>query len=374
MELSMSPDMAAISLQFCVAGRLISIEPYGNGHINDTYLATYDDGGRPERVIHQRINQAVFADPPAVMYNIQRTTRHLFSKLAIGGSKDDLQCTLCVVTTRTKEPILRTDNGEYWRSYRFVEGTHTFEYVEAPEQAYRAARAFGRFQALLADLPEPPLVETISGFHDTPRRWTNFERALDEAAGGRVDAARDQIAFATAQRELGTTLVRLYDEQLVPERITHNDTKLNNVLFDIKTGQAVCVVDLDTVMPGLSLYDFGDMVRTMTCTAAEDERDLSRVHVDPRLFAAVARGYIESTAGMLNEVEHAHLVAAGMTIVFEQGLRFLTDYLAGDAYYKVHRSQHNLDRCRSQFALLKSILAQEVELTNLATRFVKGRG
>ena len=367
----MSADMSAISRAFDIRGRLDEVVPFGTGHINDTYAATYADGGTRVRYVHQRINDQVFTDPPAVMANIQRVTEHLRRKLAEAHGDHVRMRSLSVVPTRDGDVVLCTPGGEYWRTYPLIEGTRTYEFVDCADQAYQAARAFGQFQTLLADLPAPPLVETIRDFHNTPRRWESFEQACATATDERRDVARQQIDFAKEHRCLADALISLQRDGSVPERTTHNDTKLNNVLFDVAIGQAVCVVDLDTVMPGLSLYDFGDMVRTMTCTAAEDETDLTRVRLDPELFAAVARGYVESTHTMLNDVEFTYLVTAGKTIIFEQALRFLTDWLAGDVYYKVHQPQHNLLRSRSQFALLRSLIEQEATLRDRVSAVVE---
>ena len=359
----MSDEIVSISQQFAIPGRCVATSPFGGGHINDTYLAVYEHDGRTCRYLHQRINDRVFTDPPAVMQNIQRVTDHLQQKLAAGGASNALRQTMAVVPTRSGAACWRSDAGTYWRTYRFVEGARTFEMVSSPDQARQAARAFGEFQALLADLPGPRLAETIGDFHNTPKRWADFEGALTSALHDRVSQAQPEIDFALENRSLAWSLVELHERERIPERIAHNDAKLNNVLFDAGGGEAICVVDLDTVMPGLSLYDFGDMVRTMTTAAAEDETDLSRVEVRLPLFEAVVRGYLESAGSMLTAAERGHLLPAAKTIIFEQGLRFLGDYLAGDTYYKTTRPGHNLDRCRTQWALLRSIARQEEKLS-----------
>ena len=355
-------DIASISGRFAIPGRLRSVAPHGNGHINDTFLAEYEQEGRPVRYVHQRINRQVFADPHAVMDNIGRVTAHLHRKLAAAGVEDPQRRALTVVRTTAGESLVQANDGSCWRTYRFIEGTRTQQTIDFPQQAYQAARAFGCFQAGLADLPPPALIETIPAFHDTPRRLRALERAVAEARTDRRQAARPQIDLAREQARLADTLVALHATGAIPARVTHNDTKLNNVLFDAASGEAICVVDLDTVMPGLSLYDFGDMVRTMTCPAAEDEADLTRIDVDPVLFEAIVRGYLETAGDMLNPTERAHLLAAGLTIVFEQGVRFLTDYLSGDVYYKIEHPEHNLQRCRAQFALLTALLRREAQL------------
>jgi Ser/Thr protein kinase RdoA (MazF antagonist) len=266
---------------------------------------------------------------------------------------------LQLVSTRDGAAWHVDAEGRYWRAYRFIEGARTYDTVSSPGQAFEAAKAFGNFQRLLADLPQPRLHESIPDFHDTRKRFAVFERAVVEDRLGRGADARDEIAFALSRRAVAAALL---DAEL-PERVTHNDTKLNNVLLDDETGEGVCVIDLDTVMPGLVGYDFGDMVRTMTCAAAEDERDLSRVAMDFELFEAVLRGYLEGAGSFLKERERESLIVGAKVIVFEQGIRFLSDHLAGDAYYKVSRPLQNLDRCRTQFKLLESIEQQEDAMT-----------
>jgi aminoglycoside phosphotransferase (APT) family kinase protein len=256
------------------------------------------------------------------------------------------------------------DLEQYWRAYRFIEGAKSFDEVRSEQQAFEAAKAFGGFQSMLANLPGGRLAESIPHFHDTPKRFTDFEWALDADAAGRAEHARDEVAFAIERTTIAGALVQAG----LPERVTHNDTKLNNVLLDEHTGEGICVIDLDTVMPGFAAYDFGDMVRTMTCPAAEDQQDLSRVDMDFRLFEAVLRGYLEGAGSLLTAEERASLITGAKVIVFEQGVRFLTDYLGGDAYYKVSRPGQNLDRCRTQLKLLESIERQEEAMQRLLVR------
>jgi Ser/Thr protein kinase RdoA (MazF antagonist) len=241
--------------------------------------------------------------------------------------------------------------GAFWRTYLFIEGAQTYDVIEKPEQAYHAARAFGEFQGQLADLPGSPLHETIPFFHHTPRRVEKFEKALEFADPERRKTAEEEIKYARAQSRLAGHLLSLG----LPVRVTHNDTKLNNVMLDASTGQAVCVIDLDTVMPGLVAYDFGDMVRTATMPVKEDERDVTKVVMQWPMFAALAQGYIEGSREFLTRAEAVQLSFAGWLMTFEVGIRFLTDYLEGDVYFKVHRPGHNLDRCRTQFALARDI-------------------
>jgi aminoglycoside phosphotransferase (APT) family kinase protein len=246
--------------------------------------------------------------------------------------------------------------------YHFIERARVLSSVQTPLQAEAAGRAFGEFQRMLADLPPPPLHDTIPDFHNTPLRLAALERAIAADVRGRVATARREIDFALSHRAVAPLLVDLQRSGAIPERIVHNDAKISNVLFDGRTGQALCVVDLDTVMPGLSLYDFGDMVRSMTAIAAEDDPEAAHVRFQPALFEALARGYLSAAGGILSAVERAHLAAAGELITYEQGMRFLTDYLHGDTYYRTTRPGQNLDRCRVQFALLGSLLADRAAL------------
>jgi aminoglycoside phosphotransferase (APT) family kinase protein len=260
--------------------------------------------------------------------------------------------------------------GGYWRAYRFIEGARAYDTVESSQQAYQAARAFGEFQKMLVDLPAPRLRDTIPDFHNTPKRFVAFEQAVAADESNRAVNARAEIEFAFAHQPMVGVLL----EANLPERITHNDTKFNNVLLDNATGEGLCVIDLDTVMPGLALYDFGDMVRTTTSPAMEDEQDLSQVTMQFPMFEALARGYLSSAGCFLTKEEKTHLAFAGKLITFEQGIRFLTDYLAGDRYYKVHRDRQNLDRCRTQFKLVESIEQQEEQMTLLIGKLHDERG
>ena len=339
--------------QFAMAGKPEIVEPYGSGHIHDTYLVATRDSGRTSRYILQRINHAIFTDPPAVMANILRVTEHLAS-----GSRNAPGATLCLVPTQAGKSFLQDQAGNYWRVYAFVPHSRSYDVISSPNIVRGAARAYGEFQSKLVGLPGPRLVETIPDFHNTPKRLRAFESALATDAVGRAAAVPDEIQFAKDRsREAGMVMERMAQGR-VPERIVHNDTKFNNVLFHEKTEEPICVIDLDTVMPGSVLFDFGDMVRTATSPTEEDERDLSLVRMEPALFEALVNGYLEGAAGFLTQDEVELLPFSGKLITYENGLRFLTDYLAGDTYFKTHREHHNLDRCRTQFRLVESIESQ----------------
>ena len=311
------------------------------------------------RSIVQRINGNVFSNPVAVMENIQRVTSHL--ALRVAGDPDSARRVLTLIPARDGQAWRQDSAGDYWRAYWFIESARSYDAVETPQQAFEAAKAFGRFQQMLASLPAPRLHDTIPNFHHTPNRFEALERAIEADAVRRAAKAKREIEFALARQDIVSGLVNAN----LPERVTHNDTKFNNVMLDDATGEGICVIDLDTVMPGLAPYDFGDMVRTTTSPTQEDERDLSKVQMQFPMYEALLRGYLASAGEFLTGDERQLLAFSGKLITFEIGIRFLTDYLKGDTYFKVHREGHNLDRCRTQFTLVESIEQQQDEMTRL---------
>lgn len=362
-----APESArAAANQFVFRGEVDRIAPHGNGHINDTFLVTCLDGGATARYILQNINRRVFRDPEAVMRNIERVTAHLTEQTV--DDPDRERCALRLIPARDGRNWHVDAAGETWRAYPHIERAHSCDAASSTAEAYQAAFAFGRFQQQLASLPAPPLIETIPNFHHTPTRFAALEQAIAADTANRAALAKAEIEFALAHKSIASVLL----DANLPVRTTHNDTKINNVLLDDETGKAVCVIDLDTVMPGLALYDFGDMVRTTTSFAAEDEQDLSKVGLQFPLFEALVRGYLESAGGFLTPAEKQFLTFSGKLITFETGTRFLTDYLNGDTYFKVHREGHNLDRCRTQFRLIESIEAQEDRLNRFVVE-IAGR-
>jgi hypothetical protein len=359
-------NLKEVSGNFNIAGDFISASPYGSGHINDTFAVTFSQGGANVRYIIQRINHNIFKNPVALMDNIDRVTSHIHGKLSSSG--DASRKALSLIRSGNGLPYHMDREGNCWRTYIFVENAKTYDIIEAPEQAFQAAKAFGEFQRHLVDLPGKRLSETIPDFHNTPKRFESFKNALASDSCNRAKSAKAEIAFALNHENVGTLLLNLNREGKIPERITHNDTKLNNVLLDDKTGEAVCVIDLDTVMPGLALYDFGDLVRTSTSPAAEDEKDLGKVKMQMHMYKALVQGYMSAAKDFLTKTEVEHLAFGGKLITLEIGLRFLTDYLSGDTYFKVHREGHNLDRCRTQFKLVSLIEEQEEEMNRLAEK------
>ena len=350
--------LAAVVAAFSIDGELNSAARYGSGHIHDTYSVRFSNGPAGH-ILLQRMNTRIFKNPIPLMENIEQVTKHIWSRLI--GVADAERRVLQLVSAREGRPWHVDTEQNYWRAYRFIEGACTFDEAASPEQAFEAAKAFGEFQQMLSDLPSEQLAETIPDFHYTPKRFANFQWAVDQDEAKRGRQAQHEIGFAFSRRAIAGLLA----DSGLPKRVTHNDTKLNNVLLDDRTGEGLCVIDLDTVMPGMVAYDFGDMVRTMTCLAAEDEQDLSRVKMQFPLFEAVLRGYLAGAGNSLTNEERASLISGAKVIVFEQGIRFLADYLNGDKYYKVSRPGQNLDRCRTQFRMLESIEQQESAMIRL---------
>jgi len=355
----MNANFSTVFQNFQILGSLLESAPYGNGHINDTMVAAFSQAGTRVRYIFQRINGRIFKDPEALMDNILRVTSEAQHQLVEAGVPDSSRRALSVIPATDGKPFHKDGEGRYWRCYPFIEGARTYDIIQNPRQAYEAARAFGEFQKLVAGLEGPRLHETIPNFHNTCSR---FERLKEVAAAnpqGRLVSAAPELEFISERESVGDVLLNLQAEGLIPERVTHNDTKLNNVMIDDSTETGICVIDLDTVMPGLALYDFGDMVRTATSPAAEDETDLSKVRMQMPMFEALVRGYLSTAGSFLNAEEKSHLAFSGKLIALEIGIRFLTDHLEGDVYFKTKRPNHNLDRCRTQLALVKSIEEQE---------------
>lgn len=358
------PNLAAVSGAFSLPGRFRDGAPYGSGHINDTFAVTFDQAGAPVRYILQRINQRVFRNVPALMDNISRVTAHAARKADEAAGAAAARRALTLIPTREGRSYHRDEAGGCWRCYVFIEGARTHDIIEGPRQAAAAARAFGEFQKLLVDLPGR-LHETIPFFHHTRLRFENLRRSIETDAHNRAAQAREDIAFALAREPMVDTLLNLQARGEIPERTTHNDCKLNNVMIDEVTQEGVCVIDLDTVMPGLALYDFGDMVRSATNSAAEDGRDLNGVESRLPVFEALVDGYLAAARSFLAPAEIVHLAFSGRLITYEIGIRFLTDFLEGDAYFKIARPGHNLDRARNQFALLRSMEAQQAAMEKI---------
>jgi hypothetical protein len=365
----MKHDLKAVVAQFEVPGDFLDAQPYGSGHINDTYLVRMRQDRQAIPWIVQRINHRIFQDVAGLMRNIQRVTEHLRRRLAAMPGSDPARETLTVVPTRAGQAFHRDAGGSFWRAYVFITGARTYDEVQSGAMARQAACAFGTFQKLLMDLPAPPLQETIPNFHHTPSRFAKLEAAIAADGAGRAASCQPEIEFAVARKAMTAVLVQQMAAGVLPSRVTHNDTKINNVMVDDRDGRGVCVIDLDTVMPGTVLYDFGDQVRTTTGTAAEDERDLGNVRFQAGMFEALVRGYLETVRDFLVPAEVDHLAFCGRLITFEIGIRFLTDYLEGDVYFKTHRPAHNLDRCRTQFEMVRQMEQQAETMERAVARY-----
>jgi hypothetical protein len=365
----MNPDLTAVADHFCFEGEFCGAEPILSGHINDSYAAWFRTPvGELHRYLLQKINHLVFRSPEKLMQNIEGITDHIRNKiLAAGGDPDREAFTL--VRTVDGGVLHRTPGGEYWRAALFIEGAQTYEIARNLDQVYSAAQAFGNFQRMVSDFPAEQLHETIPDFHHTPKRFDAFIQAVQRDARNRAHTVQAEIQFVE-QRAAGTSvLVDLLQAGVLPQRVTHNDSKFDNVMIDDATGQGICVIDLDTVMPGLSLYDFGDAVRSGANSAAEDERDLSQVTVDLDIFDRIVAGYLNAAGDLLTTVEIDYLPFSAQLMTLECGIRFLTDHLDGDLYFRIHRPNHNLDRCRTQFKMVRDIEAQLDAMSRIVDRY-----
>ncbi len=346
--------LAEIAPEFHIEGRLVGAAPHGSGHINDTYLAVYHTPRGTERFIHQRINHNVFKQPELLMENIRRVTDYAREQIRAAGGNPEREA-MTLVPTREGGDFTRDSAGGYWRTYLYVDGTRTYDTAPDLHAVYEAAYAFGAFQKLVAGLPGGRLHETIPNFHHTRKRFEAFLGAVQADAAGRAAGVKEEIDFLLKREADASVVVDLLAQGRLPERVTHNDTKINNVLFDGSSGRALCVIDLDTVMPGSALYDFGDMVRAGAARGAEDEPDPAKAGFDLSLFTQLARGYVSAVRDFLTLAEIELLAFAAKLITYEQALRFLGDYLNGDTYYKIHRPQHNLERARTQIRMLQEM-------------------
>lgn len=360
--------LRSIVRAFRIDGEFLDAAPYGTGHINRTFASRFRTSAGTVRFIHQRINSYVFKNPAHVMENVERITGHLRRKIAAAGGDPDRE-TLTLVPAADGRAFHVDEEGAFWRTYLFIERAATYDLVTDLDIARQAAGAFGRFQSLLADLPGGPPHETIPDFHNTPWRYGQFVEALEADAANRAADVRNEIAFIETRQAETSRLMDLFRAGGLTRRITHNDTKFNNVMIDELTRRAVCVIDLDTVMPGFSVYDFGECVRTGAAGALEDERDLARVGLDLGMYEALARGFLETASGFLTPLEIDLLPFACRLMTFENGIRFLSDHLNGDVYYRIHRPGHNLDRCRTQLRLVEEMERAEERMAAIVARY-----
>lgn len=362
--------LTSIVNDFSIYGDFIDAKPFGNGHINGTFLSRWNQAGITIRYLHQRINTIAFPHPMEVMDNIHRVTSHILKKL--DGLPDKSQRTPQVVPARNGDLFVRDEKGGWWRTYLFIDGVVTREMAENPDQARLLGQAVGKFQKLLADLPGPRLFDSFPNFHNMIFRYVQFDEALRNDVCNRAKEIAGETAFMKENRTRAEMLVHKVKEGKIPERICHNDTKMNNILFNEDMSEGICVTDLDTVMPGTVLYDVGDLIRTVATRAAEDETDLSKIKFDSSYFQALIEGYLFEAVSFLTDEEIAYIPEAGRYITHIMAVRFLTDYLNGDIYYKIKHPRHNLDRCRNQIALIREMDAQWDAITEIVKKLREG--
>lgn len=364
-----------VAVQFKTAGEINGMEPYGSGHINDTFRLTCNlpEGG-VKRYILQKMNDDIFKNPDGLMENVMNVTSFLRGKIIAAGGDPERE-TLNVIPTVEGKNYLRMDKEDgsydYWRMYTFIENATSFDEVKEPQDFYNSALSFGNFQRMLADYPADTLHETIVNFHNTVKRFENFKKAVEEDVCGRAAEVREEIGFVL-EREADTHVIcDALSQKRIPLRVTHNDTKLNNIMIDDETGKGLCVIDLDTVMPGSALYDYGDSIRFGASTGAEDEKNLDLVSVDLGLFDIYTKGFLEGCGGSLTKEEIELFPMGAKIMTFECGIRFLADYLQGDVYFKIHKPEHNLDRARTQFKLVADMEAKWEEMKEIVNKYNK---
>ena len=366
----MKAETSRVVSHFNVDGVLIDAKPYGNGHINTTKRIVMEKDGVTKEYILQKINKNVFKKPAELMENYTAVTEFL-RKIIIKRGGDPERETLNVIKTKDGLNYYLDEEGEYWRLIKFVTNSLSYDKVERPEQFYDSAVAFGNFQYLLKDYPAHTLHETIVNFHNTPDRYRQLMEAVAADKYGRLKDVVAEVEFAKAREDFAGTLERAHKEGKLPLKVTHNDTKLNNILFDTKTDEALCVVDLDTIMPGYAVNDFGDSIRFGATTALEDEADLSKVNFDISLYELYVKGFIEGAKGGLSEGELEMLPIGAIMMTFECGMRVLTDYLSGDTYFRISREKHNLDRARNQFKLVSDMEKALPEMRAIVKKYAK---
>lgn len=363
----MGYDLKAIFGAFAADGEYISGEPFGTGHIHDTYKVV-TSGVESDDYILQRLNSTVFTNIPILQRNIEIVTKHIRSKLSdISGSDPSRQC-LTPVYTREGDSWYTLDDGSIWRMFVYIKNHKSYDIVDTEAKAFEGGRAIGRFVSMLSDLPGDSVAETIPGFHNIEKRLDTFRKSISADRAGRRSKVTSEINELLKRAGSMSSILRLGEEGKIPLRITHNDSKFNNILLD-ENDKALCVIDLDTVMPGYVHYDFGDAIRTAACTAAEDETDLSLVSFSLPLFEAWTKGFLGETREILSPAEKEWLAFAPRLITYAQTVRFLTDYLDGDVYYKTKRREHNIERTRTQLHLLESMELHSKSMEDIVRKY-----
>ena len=362
-------ELNEVLAQYSYLGELDCKGIYGSGHINNTYLVEYtDQEGLAKRMILQEMNREIFTHPEELMENIIGVTTYLRKKIEENGGDPERE-TLNVIPLGDGSMFYVDSEGEYWRAYHYIEGATSYDQVENQEDFYESAVSFGNFQYLLADYPAETLHETIPDFHNTKKRFETFKKAVEADVCGRAASVQKEIEFVLAREKDAGVFTEMLERKELPLRVTHNDTKLNNIMIDDQTRKGICVIDLDTVMPGLAMHDFGDSIRFGASTAAEDEVDLEKVSCDMELFEVYVKGFLEGCKGRLTEKEVEMLPFGAKIMTYECGMRFLTDYLEGDHYFKIHRENHNLDRARTQFKLVADMEQKWETMKEIVSRY-----
>ncbi|MFN2314585.1 MAG: phosphotransferase enzyme family protein [Bacteroidales bacterium] len=366
----MTPDLEKIFGCFRADGKFLSGHSFGPGHIHDTYRINTADKESDDYIL-QRLNTNVFKDIPRLQENMERVTSHLRHKIAlIPGSDIKRECLTLIPAAGSGKSFFIDDAGNYWRMFIFISDHRSYERVDSYSKAYEGGRIIGRFQSMLADMPGEPLHETIPDFHNITSRLETFHRVIAKDPAGRAASVSREIEEIVSREEEMKVIIRLGEEGIIPLRITHNDTKFNNILFDLND-RALLLIDLDTVMPGYVHYDFGDAIRTATNRAAEDSGDLSSVSMDTEIYRAYAEGYLRAARETLNDTEIEYLAFAPKLLTYIMATRFLTDYIDGDNYYKIRYPQHNLQRNRVQIALLKDMETQYEKMVQIIKNIMK---
>lgn len=353
---------------FLIDGELVEVKPFGSGHINETLLVSINNYSQLEKYILRKINNNVFKDPEIVILNTVNTIDHLRSKMQeLGASKFDHK-KMKMIKTFDFKYYFRDSKGSYWCLFDFIDDAYTVDFVQNKEKAYEAAKAFGRFQKFMIDADINDYQESIPDFHNLEKRLFDFDKALKSDPVDRVNKASEEIRKIAEYRYLSNNIKQMVENKILPTRITHNDTKINNIMFNKKTDKGQCVIDLDTVMPGTVLFDFGDMVRTSTSPVKEDETDISKVTMRLEIFESLLKGYLEELVDELEDTEINNLVYGAKVIIYEQAVRFLTDYIMDDVYYSTEYPDHNWVRTKTQLALLDSMMKQNNEIERIANR------
>lgn len=357
-------DIDEIRANYTFKGEYYDFTTLNNGHINNTYLLRFDNDGTEKCYVLQQINTAVFKDPDVLMANYVGVTDFIRKKVEAAGGNPKRE-SIKVYFTNDGKPYYLDKDGRYWRVINYIINTVSYDFPDNTEICRKAGKTFGNFQKLLADYPAETLAETIPDFHNTVSRYAAFEEAVKADKAGRAASVQKEIQFFVNRKNDCSVLLDLLEKGELPVRVTHNDTKLNNVLFDKKTGEGICVIDLDTVMPGLSLYDFGDSLRFAGNTAAEDEKDLSKVKFNMNFYRSYTEGYLSAAGDSLTETEIYYLPFSCKLMTLECGIRFLTDYLNGDVYFRISRPEQNLDRCRTHIKLIEEIENLYVDMLSI---------